>query len=117
MNQFQKVLQVADLSSVVLTTSVGFTADSSRVLGVQAVYTSTTFSGSLTLQFSLDNANWTDFVTATSITNASGNVHWNVASTATAATSNVDPLYWRVLVTRSSGTLTTCKIYFGYLGR
>ena len=107
----------ADLTSVVASTTVGFTADYNRLVSCQAVWTSTTLSGSLALQYSLDNVNWTDFVTATSITNTSSSVFWNINSTATAATAGVDALYWRVNVVRSSGTYTTLKIYFGNISR
>jgi hypothetical protein len=110
------VLQ-ADLSAVVASTTVPFDATYSKVLCAQAVWTSTTLSGSLALQFSLDNTNWTDFVTATSITNTSSSVFWNIFSTATAATVGVDAPYWRVSVVRSSGTYTTLKVYFGSQSR
>jgi hypothetical protein len=112
-----KVKLAADLTSVVASTTVPFTADFSKLVSCQAVWTSTTLGGSLALQFSLDNTNWTDFVTATSITNTSSSVFWNINSTATAATVGADALYWRVNVIRSSGTYTTLKVYFAQLSR
>lgn len=106
-----------DRTAIVASTTVPFVADFSRLVSCQAVWTSTTLGGSLALQYSLDNTNWTDFLTATSITNTSSSVFWNVSSTATAATSGVDALYWRVNVVRSSGTYDTLKIYFGNISR
>jgi hypothetical protein len=106
-----------DRSAVVASTTVPFTADYHKLVSAQAVWTSTTLSGSLTLQYSLDNTNWQDFATATAITNTSSNVFWNINSTATAATVGVDALFWRVNVVVTSGTFTTLKIYFGNLRR
>lgn len=106
----------ADLSSVVASTTVGFTADYSQLVSCQAIWTSTTLSGSLTLQYSLDNANWNDWTSATAITNTSSNVFWNIQN-GTLATGWADALYWRVSVVRSSGTYTTLKIYFGNVSR
>jgi hypothetical protein len=99
-----KTTQVADLSSVAASTTVDFDSQFVKVKAVQAVWTSTTASFALTLQFSVDGSNWTDFTTATSITNTSSHVYWNVADT-------VDVPYWRVNVARTSGTLTTLKVY------
>jgi len=103
-------------SAVVASTTVPFTADFSQLVACQAVWTSTTLSGSLTLQYSLDNANWNDFATATAITNTSSNVFWNIQN-GTLATGWVDALYWRVNVVRSSGTYDTLKIYFANISR
>lgn len=106
-----KVTQAADLTSVVLSTTVGFTADFSMVRGAQAVWTSTTLSGSVQLQYSLNNTDWVDVEAATSITNTSSTKYWDVTNT------GIDALYWRVNVVRSSGTFTTLKVYFGNISR
>lgn len=105
-----------DRTAVVASTTVGFTADYNQLVSCQAVWTSTTLSGSLTLQYSLDNTNWNDWTTATSITNTSSNVFWNIQN-GTLATGWTDALYWRVNVVRSSGTYDTLKIYFGNISR
>lgn len=110
-NLRQIVTQSADLTSVVASTTVGFTADFNKVTGVQAVWTSTTLSGSVQLQYSLNNTDWLDLEAATAITNTSATKYWDVT------TSGLDPLYWRVNVVRSSGTYTTLKIYFGNISR
>lgn len=110
-NLRQVVTQSADLTSVVASTTVGFTADFNKVTGVQAVWTSTTLSGSVQLQYSLNNTDWIDLEAATSITNTSATKYWDVTNT------GIDPLYWRVNVVRSSGTYTTLKIYFGNISR
>ena len=105
-----------DQTSVVASTNVLFTADYSSLVSCQAVWTSTTLSASLTLQYSLDNASWNDFTTATVILNTSSNVYWNIHSS-TLATGWVDALYWRVNVAYTSGTFTTLKVYFGTISR
>jgi hypothetical protein len=110
-NRELKVTQSADLTSVVLSTTVGFTANFSQVRGAQAVWTSTTLSGSVQLQYSLNNTDWIDVEAATSITNTSATKYWDITNT------NIDPLYWRVNVVRSSGTYTTLKVYFANISR
>jgi len=104
-------------TAVVASTTVPFTADYSKLISAQAVWTSTTLTGSLTLQYSLDNTNWQDFATTTSIVNTSSNVFWNVNSTVTALAVGVDAVYWRVNVVRTSGTYDTLKIYFANISR
>jgi hypothetical protein len=110
-NRELKVTQAANLTSVVASTTVGFTADFSMVRGAQAVWTSTTLSGSVQLQYSLNNTDWIDVEAATSITNTSATKYWDITNT------NIDPLYWRVNVVRSSGTYTTLKVYFANISR
>lgn len=105
-----QVSQIADASSLNADTTYAFTADWQKVVSVSAVWTATTASVSLKLQYSNDNANWHDFTTATSISNASGTVMWDVAATK-------DSLYWRVFPDFSSGTLTTFKAFVAYLPR
>lgn len=105
-----KVNQLADASALAATTAYSFTADFNQVVSVQAVYTSTTASFSLALQYSNDNVTWKDFAAATSISNASGDVMWDVVGTK-------DAKYWRIAATRTSGTLTTLKCYLAYLPR
>lgn len=100
-----KSTKVTDTTSVVASANYAFTADTHKVRAVQAVWTSSTASFTLTLQYSLDNVNWTNFTTATTITNSSSNVMWDVLDTK-------DAVYWQVAATRTSGTLTTLKIYF-----
>ena len=100
-----KSTKIADVTSVVATTNYAFTADTNRVRAVQAVWTSSTASFTLTLQYSLDGTNWSNFTSATAITNSSSNVMWDVLDTK-------DAVYWQVAATRTSGTLTTLKIYF-----
>lgn len=101
---------LVDATSVVATASYPFTADYHEVRSVQAIYTATTASFTLALQYSNDGTNWEDFTTATAITNASGKVMWNVVGTK-------DAKYWQVVATRTSGTLLTLKAYLSYLPR
>ena len=105
-----QAFQLADASSLNADTTYGFTADWHKVQSVQAVWTATTASVSLKLQYSNDNVTWADFTTATAISNASGNVMWDVGATK-------DALYWRVFPDFSSGTLTTFKAYLAYESR
>jgi hypothetical protein len=105
-----QVVQLADASSLNADTTYAFTADWHKVQCVSAVWTATTASVSLKLQYSNDNTNWHDFTTATSISNASGTVMWDVGATK-------DGLYWRVFPDFSSGTLTTFKAYLAYTPR
>jgi hypothetical protein len=104
-----KVNQVANAAALAASANYSFTADSHRVVSVQAVWTATTVSATATLQCSNDGATWDDFATATAITNADGNVMWHVDSK--------DALYWRVKYTRTSGTATTFKAYVAHLAR
>jgi hypothetical protein len=99
-----QVTELANAASLNADTTYAFTADWQKVVSVQAVWTATTASVSLKLQYSLDNATWADFTTATAISNASGNVMWDVGATK-------DAPYWRVFPDFSSGTLTTFKAY------
>lgn len=105
-----RVNTLANASSLAATTSYLFSATDRKVRAVQAVYTSTTSSFTLALQYSQDNVTWKDFTTATAISNASGDVDWQVLDTK-------DGLYWRVLATRTSGTLTTLKVYLAHVER
>ena len=105
------VIPLVDTASVVATANYPWEADYFRPLSVQAVWTATTASFSIKLQYSNDNATWSDFTTATTITDASGNVMWDVSA------SGKDGKYWRVLNTRTSGTLTTLKIYLAQIER
>jgi hypothetical protein len=104
MNKVLSESTVADVSSVVATTNYTFESKHNKSIAVQAVYTSTTASFTLTLQYSVDNVNFQDFTTGTAVSNASGNVIWDIGTTK-------DAPYWRVNATRTSGTLTTLKIY------
>lgn len=99
-----KSTKITDTMSVVASANYAFTADTNRVRAVQAVWTSSTASFTLTLQYSLDGTNWTDFTTATTITNSSSNKMWDVLDTK-------DAPFWQVASARTSGTLTTLKIY------
>jgi hypothetical protein len=110
-NRELKVTQAADLTSIVASTTVGFTATFNQVRGCQAVWTSTTLSGSVQLQYSLNNVDWIDVEAATSITNTSATKYWDITNTA------IDALYWRVNVVRSSGTYTTLKVYYANISR
>lgn len=105
-----KVNQLANAASLAATGTYSFTADNNKVVSVQAVYTSTTASFSLALQYSNDGTTWKDFTSATSISNANGDVDWQVLDTK-------DALYWQVKATRTSGTLTTLKVYLAYRER
>ncbi len=103
--------RICDGTTVVATTSYGpFTATWHQVKSVSAVWTATTASFTLALEYSNDNTNWHAFATATAITNANGTVMWDVAATK-------DALYWRVTATRTSGTLATLKAYIAYTAR
>jgi hypothetical protein len=104
------VSTLIDGSSVVATANYPFTADYFKPVSVQAVWTATTASFSIKLQYSNDNTTWNDFTSATAISDASGNVTWDIGTTK-------DGLYWRVLNTRTSGTLTTLKVYLAQVER
>lgn len=104
-----RVSKIADAAAVVATTSYGFTADHHKPISVQAVWTATTASATVTLQLSNDGSTWDNFTTATSITNANGNVSWYVDPK--------DALYLRVLLTYTSGTVTTLKAYVANVAR
>lgn len=104
------ITQVANASSLAATTSYSFLAEHHKVRSVSAVWTATTASFTLKLQYSNDNANWHDFAAATTITDASGTVMWDVVDTK-------DGLYWQVVATRTSGTLTTLKAHVAYVER
>lgn len=99
-----KSTNITNATTVVASANYGFTADTHKVRAVQAVWTSSTASFTLTLQYSLDGVNWANFTTATTITSSSSNVIWDVLDTK-------DAPYWQVASARSSGTLTTLKIY------
>ena len=105
-----QVSKITDTTAVVASANYAFTADSHKVRSVLAVYTSATASFTLTLQYSNDNVNFTDFTTATAITNASGLIDWQVLDTK-------DALYFRVKSTRASGTLDTLKIFVANIER
>jgi hypothetical protein len=75
---------------------------------VQAVWTVTTASATVTLQSSLDNVTWQDFTTATTVS-ASGNKMWNLDTT--------DALYWQVKYTHTSGASDTFKAYVANVPR
>ena len=105
-----QVSTIANLTSVVATANYGFTADSHRIRSVQMVGTASTASFSIKLQYSNDNANWTDFTTATTVTNANFTADWQVLDTK-------DALYWRVNSTRTSGTVDTLKVYVACIER
>ena len=108
MSNILNVNQVANAAALAATTSYGFTANSHRVVSVQAVWTVATASATATLQMSNDNATWADFATATAIT-ASGDVMWHVDTK--------DALYWRVKYTHTSGSSTTFKAYVAHIAR
>lgn len=105
-----QVSTIANLTSVVATAAYGFTADTHKVRSIQMVGTATTAAFSITLQYSNDNTNWTDFTTATAVSNANFTADWQVLDTK-------DALYWRVNSVRTSGTLTTLKIYVANVER
>lgn len=101
---------LADTTSVVATANHTFSATHYKPIAIQAVYTSTTASFTVTLQYSCDNVTWADFTTGTAISNASGSVMWDIGVTK-------DAPYWRVNVARTSGTLTTFKAYLAQIPR
>jgi hypothetical protein len=101
--------QIANAASLTSDATYTFKSEWHKVEAVQATWTATTASVSLKLQYSLDNTNWTDFTTATSISNAGGSVMW--------ATSASDALYWRVFADFGSGTLTTLVASVAYTAR
>ncbi|HEY9661949.1 MAG TPA: hypothetical protein V6C65_26130 [Allocoleopsis sp.] len=111
MSKQLKVNQIADASSLNADATYGFTAEWHKVVSIHAIWTATTATVSLKIQYSNDNSNWYDFTTATAISNASGNVMWDVAA------SGKDALYWRVFPDFGSGTLTTFKAYVAYTAR
>lgn len=105
-----QVSTIADLTSVVATANYPFVADSHKIRSVQMVCTASTASFSIKLQYSNDNTNWTDFTTATAVSNANATADWQVLDTK-------DAKYWRVLSTRTSGTLLTLKIFVANIER
>lgn len=100
--------QVANATALGATTSYKFTADHHKVISVQAVWTVTTVSATVTLQLSNDNVTWDNFATATAIT-ANGNVSWYLDAK--------DALYVRVIYTHTSGSSDTFKAYMAYVPR
>jgi hypothetical protein len=104
------VSTLIDASTVVATANYPFTADYFKPVSVQAVWTSSTSSMTITLQYSCDGTNYQDFATGTSISNSSTNVIWDISTVK-------DALYWRLNLTRVSGTLTTLKIYLNQIER
>lgn len=101
---------IIDTTAVVASANYAFTAESHKIRSVLVIYTSTTASFTLTLQYSNDNTNFTDFAAATTVTNASGFVDLQVLDTK-------DAIYWRVKSTRTSGTLATLKIVVANIER
>ncbi|MHA0110667.1 hypothetical protein ACXYUI_26355, partial [Klebsiella pneumoniae] len=99
-----KVNQIANGAALVANTTYPFTADHHKVLSVQAVWTATTVSATVTLQLSNDGVTWDNFATATSIS-GNGNVSWYVDPK--------DTLYHRILITYTSGTITTFNSRYG----
>jgi hypothetical protein len=105
-----QVSTIADLATVVATANYSFVADSHKIRSVQMVGTATTAAFSIKLQYSNDNTNWTDFTSATTVSNANFSADWQVLDTK-------DAKYWRVNSTRTSGTLLTLKIYVANIER
>lgn len=110
MNKVLSESTIADVSSVVATTNYPFESKHNKPVAVQAVWTSTTASFSLTLQYSVDGTNYQDFTTGTAISNSSSNVIWDISTVK-------DAPYWRVNATRTSGTLTTLQLYVASVPR
>lgn len=104
-----QVSTIANATTVSAAANYSFTADTHKVRSVQAVYTVTTGSYTLTLQYSNDGATWSDFTTGTAVT-ASGSKMWDVLDTK-------DALYWQVANAKTSGTLDTLKIYVANVER
>jgi hypothetical protein len=105
------VSTLADASAVVASTAYPFKAEFHKVVSCQAIWTSSTSSFTLTLQYSNDGGTtWANFATGQAVANNSGSVMWDVAGTK-------DGLDWQVAVTRASGTLTTLKVYLAYQAR
>jgi hypothetical protein len=102
-----------------VSTSDAFTFDAkfSKVNCVQAVWTSTTLSGSLLLRHSVDGINFQSFVTATVISNTSGNAFWNPLGVVGTTYSYLEATFWRVSITVTSGSFDSLKIYFGNISR
>jgi hypothetical protein len=93
---------IANVAALNATTSYQFKADYFQVISVQAVWTVTAASATVTLQLSNDGVTWDNFATATAVT-ASGNVSWYLLGK--------DALYVRVLYTQTSGQADTFKVY------
>jgi hypothetical protein len=110
MHKFLSESTLADATSVAQTTNYTFQAKSSKPIAVQAVWTSTTASFTLTLQYSVDGTNYQDFTTGTAISNSSSNVIWDISTVK-------DAPYWRVNAARTSGTLTTLQLYVASVPR
>jgi hypothetical protein len=106
-----------DKTNVSSGATVPFKADFSKLQCSQAVWTSTTLSGSLLLRYSVDGINFQNFATATAISNTSGNAFWNMLGTQSTANNNIDMLYWLVTVTVTSGSFDSLKIYWGNISR
>lgn len=107
-----KATQIADATDLNATTAYYFSADAWKLHSVQAMWTVTTCSATVKLQYSNDSraksspgtAVWEDYATATAIT-ATGSKMWgDIGST-------IDALYWRVLYTHTSGDSDTFKVF------
>ena len=102
------VSQIVNVASVAATTNYAFNQDYYKPVTIQAVYTVTTANFTVTLQYSLDGTNWSNFATGTAVT-SSGNVVWDITGK--------DSVQWRVNATRTSGSLDTLKVYVAQIER
>lgn len=92
-------------ASVAASANYDAKADEKQCMAINAVWTATTASFSLQLQYSYDGTNYINDGSAQAITNASGSKTW--------APTYCAP-YYRVASTRTSGTLTTLIIHACY---
>ena len=103
------VSQIANATTLNATTSYPFTCDWKQAVSVQAVWTVTAASATVTLQLSNDNATWDNYQAGTAVT-ASGNVSWYLGP-------SKDAKYIRVLYTHTSGASDTFKAYVANIPR
>jgi hypothetical protein len=105
------VNQIANGAAVVADTAYTFNAEFHEARSVHIIWTSTTASATVALQFSNDGGTtWENFAAAQAISNNNGSVFHKVAG-------NTDAFSWRVYLDWTSGTLTTLKAYVAYLPR
>lgn len=94
-------------ATIVATTAyTGIDVEHTQPREIQAVWTATTVSGTISVQVSLDGTTWEDTETPIAVT-ASGSNIWLINRHAT---------YMRIYYVRTSGTITTLSAYVSSIG-